>query len=364
MYKNVWEMLIIGLLGVVAGCSPVTAREQTAPYPNLEPAVTVIPQSNQAFGLSPDEVATLNSLQRVDDYPLYTMQYYGAYPLDANIPSNGVLRSGLNTLQPAWGCSLFAALGDGKDIFYGRNFDWRYSPALLLFTDPPEGYASVSMVDLAYLIPPKLQEKVTNLADLPVQDRQFLLNATAWPFDGMNDQGLVVGMAAVMDSRMPNDPAKPTIDSLDMIRLMLDRASNVDEAVTLLGSYNIDMGSVPLHYLIADRSGRAVLVEFYNGMVVVPSLTPWHLATNHLRVNVSAGSPSGCWRYDRIEQRLTSKGGDLTSQQAVDLLQAVSQDGDSSTQWSIVYGMDRGQIQIVMGQKFNQIVSFQLDLVH
>jgi len=179
----------------------------------------------------------------------------------------------------------------------------------------------------------------------------------------MNDQGLVVGMAAVMDSRMPHDPAKQTIDSLDVIRQMLDQASNVDEAVAILDSYNIDMGSVPIHYLIADRSGRAVLVEFYDEMVVIPSVSPWHLATNHLRLNVPSGAPSGCWRYDRIEQRLSAEGGDLTSQQAVDLLQSVSQDGDYPTQWSIVYGIDSGLIQIIMGQEFNEVFSFQFDLV-
>jgi Flp pilus assembly protein TadD len=33
-------------------------------------------------------------------------------------------------------------------MFYGRNFDWDFSPALLLFTNPPDGYASVSRGDL------------------------------------------------------------------------------------------------------------------------------------------------------------------------------------------------------------------------
>jgi hypothetical protein len=119
---------------------------------------------------------------------------------------------------------------------------------------------------------------------------------------------------------------------------------------------------VPLHYLIADRSGRAVLVEFYDDMVVIPNTSPWQLATNHLRVKVPSGAPSGCWRYDRIEQRLTAEGGDLTSQQAIDLLQSVSQDGDYATQWSIVYGIDSGLIQIIMGQEFYKVISFQFDL--
>jgi len=363
MNKIVWEIRIIGLLCLVAGCLPVTVYKHTAPSPPLNPTMTASPETAQALGLSPDELATLNSLERVDKYPLYTMRYEGAYLQDIPAISNWKRRSDLAAFQPAWGCSLFAAFGDGKDMFYGRNFDWRYSPALLLFTDPPDGYASVSMVDIGYLVPSILQDKVTELTDLSVQERQFLLDAPAWPFDGMNDQGLVVGMAAVMDSRAPYDPAKPSIDSLEVIRLMLDQARNMDEAVTILDSYNVEMGSVPIHYLIADRSGRAVLVEFNDEMVVIPNDSPWHLATNHLRVNVSPGAPSGCWRYDRIEQLLTAKDGDLTSQQPIDLLQSVSQDGDYATQWSIVYGIDSGLIQIAMGQEYDKVITFQFDLV-
>ena len=36
-------------------------------------------------------------------------------------------------------------------MLLGRNFDWYEHPALILFTDPPDGYASVSMVDISYL---------------------------------------------------------------------------------------------------------------------------------------------------------------------------------------------------------------------
>jgi len=67
-----------------------------------------------------------------------------------------------------------------------------------------------------------------------------------------------------------------------VIRKMLDQAGDVDEAVAILQSYNIEWGSgPPLHYLIADRSGRAVLAEFYQGeLYLLPNDQPWHLATN------------------------------------------------------------------------------------
>jgi hypothetical protein len=41
----------------------------------------------------------------------------------------------------------FAAIGDEEQNLYGRNFDWQFSPAVLLFTDPPDGtprYRSIS----------------------------------------------------------------------------------------------------------------------------------------------------------------------------------------------------------------------------
>ena len=81
--------------------------------------------------------------------------------------------------------------------------------------------------------------------DLPLDQRQALLNAPALPFDGMNERGLAVGMAAVLDGNMRPDPIKETVDSLQVIRKMLDQAGTVDEAVAVLQQYNIEWGSGP-----------------------------------------------------------------------------------------------------------------------
>jgi hypothetical protein len=308
-------------------------------------------------------VATLSSLEQMDDYPLYAMHYYGAYDQRA-FSTEGVQwlvsvnppNPNLMVLPSAWACSLFAALGDVDNMFYGRNFDWEYSPAVLLFTDPPDGYASVSMVDIAYL--GFGETRVGILIDLPLIERRALLDAPFMPFDGMNEHGLVVGMAAVPGSEMPYDRDKETIDSLMVIRKMLDHARDVDEALAILQSYNIRWGGgPPLHYLIAD-SGRSVLVEFYEGeMVMIPNETSWHLATNHLRAIADETRYSGCWRYDRIHQRLTETEGQLTTQGAIDLLAEVSQEG---TQWSVVYGMSTGDVNVTMGRQYDNLHTFHL----
>jgi hypothetical protein len=303
-----------------------------------------------ATGFSEDEYATLNSLVKVDDHPLYSMRYYGDYD-----PPQ--IAYDLPDFDQGWACSLFATLVDHGNLLYGRNFDWQHSPAVLLFTDPQDGYASVSMVDIAYL--GFEGDQGQNLTDIPLAEREALLIAPRLPFDGMNEHGLVVGMAAVPPGNMQPESGRATISSLGIIRQILDRAINVEEALTIIDKYNIDMGGgPPIHYLIADRSGAAALVEFYNGrMFITYNDAPWHQATNFLRAAVD-GQPAGqCWRYDRITQSLASSAGRLTASEAMELLDEVSQ---VSTQWSVVYDFGSGDIQVVMGRKYDQVHRFRL----
>jgi len=199
------------------------------------------------------------------------------------------------------------------------------------------------------------------LTELPLDQRLPLLDAPSLPFDGMNEHGLVVGMAAVPGGNVRPDPGKETIDSVQVIHRMLDRASTVDEAVTILQQVNIEWGSdPPLHYLIADRSGQSVLVEFYQGKIqVVLTDKPWHLATNFLVSSVGDNAAGHCPRYDKIDQRLSAAGGRSDATKAMQLLHDVSQ---PNTQWSIVYGLSTGEIVVTLGREYSRTHTFQIDL--
>jgi hypothetical protein len=310
----------------------------------------------QGKTLSAGEIAILDSLEQVDDYPLYTMRYSGPYTLSSllyEIPRQPMaVTANSSTCEINWGCSLFAFLGDKHNRLFGRNFDWRFSPALLLFTDPLDGYASVSMVDIAYLgFDGDLSRDLT---DLPLEDRRALLDAPYLPFDGMNEKGIAVGMAAVPWQKMPEDPNLKTIGQLEAIREILDHAGTVDEAIGILGSYNIDMGSVPVHYLIASSSGDAAVVEFYQGrMVVFRNQTAWHAATNFLLADTDGDRQGHCWRYDRINQRLQKLEGRISAEDAMELLDEVSQE---NTQWSILYNMTSGELNVVMGRGYSETI--------
>jgi hypothetical protein len=350
--KPLFVTLLAFLLCLLVSCGPAS----TPPSP---PTATV-----DLAGLSQAEYETLASLQKLDDYPLYVMHFQAAYPSQASLPVTGRTFESLapaeNACQAAWGCSLFAALGDENNRLYGRNFDWRFSPALFLYVDPPDGYASVSMVDITYL--GFEGEASKNLLDLPIPERRALLEAPFLTFDGMNEKGVAVGMAAVPPGEMQPDPRKKTVDQVMIMREILDHAATVDEAIELLGSYNIDMGSVPIHYLIASVSGNSALVEFYRGeMKVFRNETSWQQATNFLVSSVGDNVDGQCWRYDLIGQRLNAAGGKLAVQEALTLLADVSQE---NTQWSVVYNLTRGEIRIVMARQYNgEIHSLRLDQV-
>jgi len=334
------------LLLLLTSCNNIVAVSTPIPAMPMSP-------TQQTSTIPPDTVNSLNSLEKLDDYPFYVMHYYGNY----EYPQIGSTWPE----QTDFSCSLFAALGENGDKIYGRNFDWNISPALLLFTDPPDGYASVSMVDLEFL--GFRPEDSTNLTGLPLEERSALLSAPSMPFDGMNKYGLTIGMAALpgdYQEHAPYDPSRPTIGSIGIMRQILDHARDVDEAVALFKQYNLDFNGGPLmHYLLADPAGKAVVVEFYQGeMILLPNEVAWHMATNHFRC--IAKGDGGCMRYRTISERLAEVDGQLDPERAMKLLSEVKQ---GITQWSAVYDMTSGKIDVVLGGKYGTVYSFQLDLL-
>ena len=92
-------------------------------------------------------------------------------------------------------------------------------------------------------------------------------------------------------------------------------------------------------------------------MIVLPNEEPWHVATNHLRINTQGDG--GCWRYRSISNQLASLGGRLDAQAAMQLLSQVKQ---GITQWSVVYNMNKGDIHVAVGGDYQTSFTFHLDM--
>jgi hypothetical protein len=309
---------------------------------------------------------TLNSLSKANNHPLYTMSYYGDYGFAQQVglaqTQNTSSLSSLASLpfrvrssgqtDSAWGCTCFVSYGTSTNPQFGRNFDWHDCIPLLLFTNPPTGYASVSMVDLEYLGYTR-----SNLPD-GGGDKSALLRAPMYPFDGMNEKGVTIGMMAVPMASTPYDPAKKSLGELGTIRLVLDFAATTDEAIALLRKYNLRMEDPPVHYLIADAAGHSAVIEYVNGtMSVLRNTEPWHVSTNFIITGSGAPAVTPCWRYDAAYGALSSAGGKLSPEAALALLGTVAQ---TSTMWSIVYEMSSGSVHVATDRNYQGVLKYVL----
>lgn len=353
-----WPIALLALIAAACSSSPGSAQlsPSSGPPSAVASAASSLSASPPAVpaGLTTEDVAALNSLSVVDAFPLYRMELHHSVAPGADPETPPPLTGSWDT---SWACSLFAALANPEHRLFGRNFDWDFSPALLLSYFPSDGYSSVSMVDIDFLGYSGASARGLDSASLA--DRRRLLGARFLPFDGMNEKGLVVAMAAVPTAVKTDEPGKPSMGSIGIIREMLDHAANVDEAVALFRRYNINVyGGPPIHYLLADASGKAVLLEFAAGQLVVkPNERPWHLATNFIVAEAGSRPEDSCPRYEKLSKKLTETGGSLTPDAALELLRNVAQEG---TQWSAVYEISSGDVSIALGREYAKVHTFHL----
>lgn len=353
----------------------------------------VIVAAVAVFALFGHELATLGSIEKVNDYPLYTMTYDGDYGIDEFIAQGGASNDGeliqfvVNRIMkglpitidlPDLACSTFNATTPEDDALFGRNFDLSFSPGMLVRTDPADGYASVSMVNLGFLgygedkLPEDLVSSLTTLA------------APYAPLDGMNEAGLAVGVLLIGTDPTDQQTDKVDITTTTAIRMMLDSCATVDEAVALLEQYDMHSSANSCyHFQIADASGASVVVEYIGNEMSV--LEPgdattmgalsgaagvtYQAATNFLLTPGEYDFGHGQDRYETLMSTLSAASGVLAEDEAMDLLAAVAQEPhlnsrgeESATQWSVVYNLDDLTARIVMGGAYDE-PAYEVSLV-
>jgi hypothetical protein len=193
-----------------------------------------------AISLFINELRSLASLKIVDEYPIYQMTFYGDYDFDEFLMvgaknDNDIEEFVVNRLVKGLPidinvsgacCTAFVTKNYDGDIIYGRNFDFMYAPSLQLWTNPDNGYTSISTVNLSFA-----GYSEDNLPT-PMGFNSFLTLAAPYlPFDGMNEKGVSIALLAVPEAQMDTDENKVTLNTTTAIRLVLDKAATVDEAI-------------------------------------------------------------------------------------------------------------------------------------
>lgn len=164
--------------------------------------------------------------------------------------------------SPDVGCSSFAVIDEKGNNLFGRNYDFSSTNSLILHTNPGNGrHASISSVDLQFL---NLSEGINGIVD-----SLTAIAAAYAPLDGMNDAGVSCGI--YMSYQGPDggtvatdqNTELPDLTSTTMLRLILDYADNVDEAVELVKRYDFhDSANSSFHYMVADASGKSAILEW------------------------------------------------------------------------------------------------------
>ncbi|UCG69672.1 MAG: hypothetical protein JSV09_01215, partial [Thermoplasmata archaeon] len=144
---------------------------------------TALQQAGVPLGFVTEELTeyqkkTLASIRMINDYPIYVMTYQGDYGFDEFLKVGHPWNPGVINIKE--GCSCFGALNKKGHILYGRNLDL-YEPysVLVLYTDPPDGYSSVSLC-----VAVDIESYLDNPTD---ENTQWVLEYPYWPFDGMNE---------------------------------------------------------------------------------------------------------------------------------------------------------------------------------
>lgn len=344
---------------------------------------------------------------------VYEMTMDGGYYFDDFIEQGGVsndddliqfivdnITKGLIPISmkaPEVGCSSFTVIDENGNNLFGRNYDFASTSSLILHTNPGNGrHASISSVDLQFL---GLGDGIDGL-----MDKLTAIAAAYAPLDGMNDAGVSCGI--YMSYQGPADKSystdqqtdKPDLTSTTMLRMILDYADDVDEAVELVNKYDFhDSANSSFHYMVADASGKSAILEWVNeeatdstdidgtkrvlkvyyndqdeNLGEDEAKNNFQYITNFIvtpgyYANETQEDMKGLDRYNYIKNTINPDGtnteGKFTKEESLNLLkdlgrrkwnQKVGSDSNNITVWSVLYDLDNLEATWISNEEFDE----------
>lgn len=369
-------------------------------------------------GLWHNEIATVASIEMLLDAneanksaPVYIMDVKGDYYFDKFLKEGGASNDGeliqfvvdnitkgiipIEIASPDIGCSSFTGVDGEGNRYFGRNYDFSTTTSMIVRTNPGEGrYASISSVDLQFL-------GIKDGAPLDsLMQKLICLAATYAPLDGINEAGVSCGIYMSYQGKEDEVVAtnqttdKPDLTSTTMLRMILDYAGSVEEAVELVQKYDLhDSANTSFHYMVADSTGKSAILEwvgvsdesdtdgtkrvlkvYYNDDDAVLGekeaankfqyVTNFIVTPNYYAVD---SDKKGLDRYDEIEKMINADGsntsGVITADKGLSVLKTVGRrkwdkrngesDANGITVWSALYDLTNKTVTWVSNEEFD-----------
>ncbi len=356
-------------------------------------AALVIALAVAVFALWHNELATLASFQKLSDRDeahrdgaVYQINFSGDYFFDEFLSQGGasndaelisfITRSITKGIIPmhiktsSIACSAFTADTQSGDRVFGRNYDFSATNTAIVYTDPGEGrHASYSTIDLSFLGLDADKDVET------IGQKILTLAAPYVPLDGINDAGVACGIFMSYQGEGKGTPTdtqtdRPDITSTTLLRLILDYADSVEDAVALAQQYDLhDSASSCFHYMVADSTGRSAILEWvgtdadhdadgaqrqlnvlWNDTDALSDSADWQVVTNFIKTpgyyDGTTTEMKGLDRYEHLAAALRETDGIVADKDAaMDLLASVGRrtwnndDSNSNTVHSVVYDL-------------------------
>lgn len=366
MVKKIRLVLIMSLtVSILVGCTDQGQSLQSTQDITNQEEVSV--ENSRITFVTPTETLTevtkgFSSVMYTGDYGFDTFLEQGGANSDAEVvkylSKNLLWGEQLAFRNSVFGCSTISVQAINGDRLFGRNFDWEPCNALVVQSIPENGYGSISTVNMDFLsgyenILKILPESVSTIAALYA------------PMDGMNEKGLCVAVLMIQDSATINqNTQKPDLTTTTAVRLLLDKAADVEEAIELLQQYdmNASMGMM-VHFALSDTSGQSVVVEYIDNQMII---TPTPVVTNFY---LSQGDKNGIGtaqsheRYNILMQQLENTP-EMTMEEVRDAMDSVSKDNFGefeSTEWSIVYNQTSREAYYYHRENYNEAYVFRIE---
>lgn len=242
-------------------------------------------------------------------------------------------------------CSTFLLSKNGKH-FFGRNYDWVTGNGMVVVN--ARGVAKSSFM-------PSDGRSISWVSGYgSITFNQY---GKEFPHGGINERGLVVELMWLQDTQYPQSDDRASINVLQWIQYQLDNCSNISEVIATDKKLRIDLaGGAPLHFLVADGTGKAATIEFIDGRMVVhqgadlkfPVLTntPYKDALKQINDSKKDNSvqrfATAC---NMVQQYQVNDIKQEPVDYAFNILNKVAQ--NTYTKWSIVYDITNKQVHFI-----------------
>jgi penicillin V acylase-like amidase (Ntn superfamily) len=256
---------------------------------------------------------------------------------------------------PGFPCSTFV-LQQNDALLFGKNWDFYTSKGMVIINK--RGISKTALI----LPPEKPAKWVSKHGSITFNQigREF-------PYGGMNEEGLVVEIMWLDETKYPESSELPAVSEVQWIQYQLDNCGTVAEVIESMKTVRIGQSWSKIHYLVCDRFGAAAAIEFIEGVCVshtgeslpVAALTnstydecaqllqAYEEFTAEERIRHSSLSSTD--RFIKIARRIEDfKSGDIEPavEYAFDILSSVGVGNFKGhrTAWSIVYDISNKKI--------------------